>query len=98
MKIPEYSILRMRDECFICTEAIPGERSSERFRRLYIPTAKGPNAYKANDAITELFKNRGNVKVEVNEDTGQVKVSIGKHSVHLKIPTLSEELKEFIQP
>lgn len=81
----EYTILQMRDETWICKEDLMGP---QRFRRMTIPTRLGPDSLAASDAVHELLKGRGNVKVTVDEQDGHVEVSVGEQSVEGRIALL----------
>ena len=72
--IPEYSVLRMRDEAYLCTEAIPS--GGDRFRRISAERPDGQlDAYYASDLLVEHDKKRRSFKVSsVNEQTGEIKV------------------------
>ena len=89
VRAPEYSVLEMRHESFICTERIPG--GAERFRRFGSETERGWDPIAGHEAVRNLLtNNRGRCTVSVDEPTGQVEIRKGNASITGSISKLSE--------
>lgn len=89
VRVPEYSVLEMRHESFICTERIPG--GAERFRRFGSETELGWDPMAGHEAVRNLLaNNRGRCTVSVDEQTGDVEIRKGDQSVVGSISKLTE--------
>ena len=83
-----YTLAIFREETFICTETLDGPG---RFRRLNkrVESKTGFNSVAAHKEVEALLNTyEGDISVSVNEDTGDVKVSIGGEFVEGVISTL----------
>ena len=81
--MPDYSVAEFRHETFICTESIAKGR--DRFRVFMYQGS----AHKGHQKASELLRSeQGNVKVDVDESTGDVTITKGNATITGHILTL----------